>query len=296
MILAQRAPVTASYDYSAFTLPGEPRVLVYWLENPDDPVTPSRWMAVPEEYAIGFSNNSRDANGGVDLGYAYGADGRLDTTGCEASLWTTGDKLRNDPSLADRLLPGGALLFDGLQASPADQVREANTPPWLSYFIDYDDQFDDMTAAGHMGGVRVLKAPCSGGLTYGGPPPIVHDGGGCDGPNCPPPPPPEKACFASKGSFECNPATGQWIYKLSVNGPAWLNAVTALSLTPGVSVPGGVAPLNPASIPVTGTPGSSAIIEVCAFDAAAAASGKPYDCCRTKIKVTIPNQACGIVK
>lgn len=42
----------------------------------------------------------------------------------------------------------------------------------------------------------------------------------------------------------------------------------------------GAFPLSPASIPITGPAGSTGTLEVCAFDAAAAASGKPYDCCR----------------
>lgn len=36
MILAQRAPIAGSYDYSAFTRPGEPRVLRYWLKDAND--------------------------------------------------------------------------------------------------------------------------------------------------------------------------------------------------------------------------------------------------------------------
>jgi len=81
---------------------------------------------------------------------------------------------------------------------------------------------------------------------------------------------------------------------MTVTGPGWINTVTAVSLTPPVSVIGGPFTLNPASIPLTGAPGSTAVIEICAFDAAAAASGKPYDCCRFKVTVTIPRQACGI--
>ena len=68
------------------------------------------------------------------------------------------------------------------------------------------------------------------------------------------------------------------------------------SLTPGVTIGGGSFPLNPATIPVSGAPGSTATIEVCAFNAAAAASGKPYDCCRTKVTVTIPRSTCGGIK
>jgi hypothetical protein len=86
------------------------------------------------------------------------------------------------------------------------------------------------------------------------------------------------------------------VYKLTVNGPAWINSVSATSLTSGVSVPGGPIPLNPATIPITGAPGASATLEICAFNAAAAASGKPYDCCRSKVALTIPTGTCGIVK
>jgi hypothetical protein len=89
---------------------------------------------------------------------------------------------------------------------------------------------------------------------------------------------------------------GQWVYKLTVNGPGWINTVSAVSLTPPVTVIGGPFTLNPANIPVTGPPGSTAVIQICAFNAAAAASGDPYDCCRTQVTVTIPRNACGGVK
>ena len=85
------------------------------------------------------------------------------------------------------------------------------------------------------------------------------------------------------------------VYTLTVTGPGWINTVSAISLTPGVIVPGGPFPLNPASIPVTGAPGSTAIIEICAFNAAAAASGNPYDCCHATVTVTLPNRSCAIL-
>ena len=75
MILAQRGLIAGAYDYSAFTQPGEPRVLRFWLKGPNDPPSPGRWKLVPEEYAVGFAGNYRNTNGGVALGYGYGADG-----------------------------------------------------------------------------------------------------------------------------------------------------------------------------------------------------------------------------
>jgi hypothetical protein len=301
MILAQRAPVAASYDYSAFTKPGEPRVLRYWLKDASDPPSPGFWKPMPEEYAVGFAGTYRNTDGGVALGYGYGPDGMLSGTACEAALWTTGQNLRNNPALRAQLDPGGPLLVNGLQGSPADMVRGANEPPATSYFIDYDDKFDDPTASGHMGSVRVLALPCTTAVAGGSNPPYVSGaqsgggsqaGGGTTPP--PPPPPPPNACFKSTGTMVC--VKGQWVYQLTVTGPGWINSVNATSLTSGVIVGSGPFSLNPASIPVSGTPGSTVTIDICAFNATAAASGKPYDCCHTKVTVTIPKTACGGIK
>lgn len=174
MILAQRAPVAGAYDYVALTRAGEPRVLRYWLEDPNDPATPSRWILEPEEYAIGFPNDYRNANGGVDLGYGYDEYGILRDGACEYSLWTTGQQLRNDPALRDRLEPNGPLAINGLQASPAWPVRDFNTPPDASYFIDFDRRTDDPDITGHLGGVRVLKAPCAAAVAYSQVPPYIY--------------------------------------------------------------------------------------------------------------------------
>jgi hypothetical protein len=319
MILAQRAPIAASYDYSAFTKPGEPRVLRYWLKDANDPPSPGLWKPMPEEYAIGFAGTYRNTDGGVALGYGYGPDGMINTGTCDAALWTTGQNLRNNPALRRQLEPGGPLPVLGLQGNPIDAVRPANEPPATSYFVDYDERFEESRDSGHMGSVRILVQPCGGGVVAGGSgsgsspsyvsgPQSGSGGGGkdsgcvgpncgaCVGPNCNDCVGPNctntKACFASIGTFECDPKTGHWIYKLTVNGPAWVNTASATSLTAGVSVPGGPIPLNPANIPVNGAPGSTAVIDICAFNAAAAASGKPYDCCRAKVRVTIPKRVC----
>ena len=188
MILAQRGLIAGAYDYSAFTQPGEPQVLRFWLKDPNDPPSPGRWKLVPEEYAIGFAGNYRNTNGGVALGYGYGQDGTLSTTVCEAALWTTGQNLRNNPALRSQLEPGGPLVVHGLQASPADLVRNANTPPVISYFVDYDDKFDDPRATGHIGSVRVYTTPCAA-TAYVQPiavgaAPAGGGGGGCVGPDC----------------------------------------------------------------------------------------------------------------
>lgn len=299
MLLAQRAAVAGSYDYSAFTAPGEPRVLRYSLESPDDPATPSRWIARPDEYAIGFAGGNRNSNGGVALGYGYDQNGRLGATSCEASVWSTGQNLRNNPALRSQLEPGGPLVVHGLQGSPAEMVREANVPPAISYFVDYDDTFNDPRASGHMGSMRIYATPCAPAAAVSGPVSAANPsggGGGGDGGgggHPPPPPPPPNACFASTGAFSC--VGTQLVYTLNVSGPGWINSVSATSLTAGVSVVGGPFSLNPASIPINGPAGATATIDVCAYNAAAAASGKPYDCCHGKVTVTLPPRRCGLI-
>jgi uncharacterized repeat protein (TIGR01451 family) len=201
MIVAQRAPIAASYDYSAFTKPDEPRMLRYWLKDANDPPSPGLWKPMPEEYAIGFAGTYRNTDGGVALGYGYGPDGMINTGTCDTALWTTGQNLRNNPALRSQLDPGGPLVVNGLQGSPADMVRSANEPPAVSYFIDYDDKFDDARASGHMGSVRILARPCAGQIADSGQPggypssspPYVSGPQtppttipGCVGPNCTP--------------------------------------------------------------------------------------------------------------
>lgn len=300
MILAQRALIAGAYDYSAFTRPGEPQVFRVWLKGPNDPPSPGRWKLLPEEYAIGFAGNYRNTNGGVALGYGYGQDDVLSTNACEFSLWTTGQNLRDKPAIKSQLDPGGPLIVHGLAGVPASPVRDFNEPPWVSYAVDYTDGFRDPRAAGHMGSVRIYSRPCAATAVYSGPgypanPPyivVVSPPPVCVGTNCSPPPPPPNACFASAGVVECDKKTGTWVYKLTVTGPGWINSVTATSLTSGVSATGGAIPLNPANINLNGPAGATAIIEICAFNAAAASSGKPYDCCRSKVRVSIPKAAC----
>ena len=236
MILAQRAPVAGSYDYSAFTKPAEPRVLRYWLENPDDPKTPSKWIAQPEEYAVGYAGTFRNTNGGVALGngYGYGQNGRLGEAVCEYALWTTGQNLRNAPALRTQLEPGGPLVVHGLQGSPAGPVRNFNEPPATTYFIDYDDRFADPTSSGHLGSVRIRPCGAAAPAAYAGPgyladPPYVigalagdvggvagGGSGGCVGPNCTSPPDPngspvDIAVKKAARSVRFDETSGMWM-------------------------------------------------------------------------------------
>lgn len=171
MILAQRGEITSTYDYAGFAETDEARVYRYWLENPDDPLTPSRWIEEPEEYAIGFGGDNRRTEGGIDIGYGYDSTGLLDLTFCEASLLSTADDLRQDQDLADQLLPGGPLAIDGMQIGPAGPVKAENTPPWFSYMLDLGPLPGTTEVAGHEGDVAVYRRGC-------GSPPYVGDYGG----------------------------------------------------------------------------------------------------------------------
>ncbi len=190
MILAQRAGVAGSYDYSAFTEPGQPRVLRYWLKDRIDPRSPGRWKPAEEEYAVGFAGSYRNSNGGVALGYGYDQNGTLSAAVCESALWATAQNLRNNPTLRSQLEPGGPLVVHGLQGSPVDMVRSANEPPWVSYPVDFDDTFEDPRATGHMGSVRILTQPCLAPVAVRGPfaspPGISTTPVGCVGPKCQP--------------------------------------------------------------------------------------------------------------
>ena len=160
MILAQRAD---RRQLRLFRLhqAGRAARAALLAEGCDRSAAGGAWKLVPEEYAVGFAGTYRNTDGGVALGYGYGQDGTLSGAACEFALWTTGQNLRNNPALRSQLEPGGPLLVNGLQGSPADMVRGANEPPATSYFIDYDDAFDDAAASGHMGSVRILAQPCA---------------------------------------------------------------------------------------------------------------------------------------
>ena len=88
---------------------------------------------------------------------------------CESALWTTGQNLRNNPALKNRLDPGGPLVVHGIAGVPASPVRNFNEPPWTSYAVDYDDAFRDPRAAGHLGSVRIYSRPCAAPAVYSGP-------------------------------------------------------------------------------------------------------------------------------
>ena len=114
---------------------------------------------MPDEYAIGFAAQMRNGNGGVAIGYGYDPLGRQDRNFCGGFLWSTGEQLRvsPDPGLAARLAQSGPTVVNGLQGNDIDLVAPANVPPMQTYFIDYDDQFQDPDARGHLGDIAIWR-------------------------------------------------------------------------------------------------------------------------------------------
>lgn len=210
MVLAQRANIKSVYDYGNFAEPEKARVYRFWLETPDNLKTPSRWIAEPEEYPVGFNDKNRATDGGLALNYGYDRFGYMDMGMCEATLWTTGDNLRNGQGedLVKALSLGGSLLIDGLQGMPAGPVKDKNTPPWASYQVDINPantptldgagkelRWSDKKTSGWMGDIATYRVGCggSGGVAgapgyYGGAgygwtwPPYIPPGSGY----CPP--------------------------------------------------------------------------------------------------------------
>ena len=159
MILAERGAPSGAYDYLGLTSLGEKRVLRFRPKRPEDPPSPGFWHPAPEEYAVGVPPNFRNDNGGLAIGYGYGANGSINRAVCGDTLWSTGEQLRNarDPAVVARLQSGGPLIVNGLQGNVVDLVRPQNAPPLQSYFIDYDDRFDDPAARGHLGDVEIWR-------------------------------------------------------------------------------------------------------------------------------------------
>jgi len=179
MLLAERGAPTGAYDFAALAKEAVGRVLRYQqapaqamqqapMTAPDQQAQPvsqqpqdmgSLWQPVPDEYAIGFPADLRNDNGGIAIGYSYAPAGTIDRNTCGGFLWSTGERLREtaDQALAARLAAGGPPIVNGLQGNALDLVRPANVPPLATYFVDYDDKFDDAAARGHMGDIAILR-------------------------------------------------------------------------------------------------------------------------------------------
>lgn len=173
MLLAERAAPTGAYEFAALAQEGIGRVLRY-ARVASPPSGAAIWQPVPDQYAIGFPLQMRNGNGGVAIGYGYDAQGNIDRASCGGFIWSTGEQLRvtADPALAAQLAQGGPAVVNGLQGNDVSLIVPANVPPLKSYFVDYDDRFDDPDARGHLGDIIILRSCGRAGLGglqwYGG--------------------------------------------------------------------------------------------------------------------------------
>lgn len=157
MTVAQRGHLRNPLDYTQFAGPDRARVLRYVRAKSGA----NGWAPLPEEYAVGFGGDYRQASGGIGLAFGRRADGSIDLSKCEANLVATGDALRDNPSFAARLRTGGPSIVHGLQIVPAGRVRPANAPPLESLFVDFDGLYEDASLRGHVGDVEVFR-DCTG--------------------------------------------------------------------------------------------------------------------------------------
>ncbi len=156
MLLAERPAPTGAFDFEAVATPAVGRVLRYAVVGMA-PGGHRIWQEAPDEFAVGFAGDFRNGNGGVEIGYQYDGKGDLLPGSCGGFLWETGEQLRKsaDPALAAKL--GKPTDVDGLQGNGEWQIRHGDEPPLKTYFIDYDDRFDDDAARGHLGDLAILR-------------------------------------------------------------------------------------------------------------------------------------------
>jgi len=296
MYLAQRGEIENRYDYSQFADSGDGEVLRYWRESPDDPATESIWVPVPQEYAIGFPAGHRQSAGGIDLQYGYDAQGYFNTNACAATLVATGDKLRDNPALADQLAAGGPLAVHGVQINSTMLVRPQNEPPFGSWFVDFDGFFEDTEVEGHVGDVEVWR-PCEGRAGYYDR--IPYPGGFLPPfwpPEFPPPGNLPPCLDVEAVDYFCTPAGLEAdIYVRDVAGIGG-DSVKADSRTPGVSVSPlqqSKAPGAPFTIGMSGfIPGDRVDVGLCFYKQSDADAGGYYPCCKVVVPLSTPPVSC----
>lgn len=296
MYLAQRGELDNRYDYSRFADTGKGEVVRYWRESPDDPATESVWVPVPQEYAVGFPEGNRQSAGGIDLQYGYDAQGLINPNACTDTIVKTGDRLRDNPALADQLAPGGPFAVHGVQLTATSLVKPANVPPFGSWFVDFDSFFDDAEVEGHVGDVEIWR-PCEGRAGYYEQIPYPGDYPTPLWPPDFPPPGNLPPCLDIEAvEYFCTPAGLEAdLYVRDVAGIGG-DSVKADSRTPGV----GITPLQqtkpagaPFTIGVTGNfPGDTVNVGLCFYKKSDADKGGYYPCCKVVVPLATPAASC----
>jgi peptidoglycan hydrolase-like protein with peptidoglycan-binding domain len=159
MVLAQRGQVTGAYDYLTPIKSDGARVLRYRLERPDDPATASRWSSEPEEYAVGQTGDYRNSDGGLALGFGFTRQGTFNYRACQATLWATGDGLRQVTrrTIAPRQAAARdeTQFLNGLQGNAVTLVRPENAPPKLARFVDFSGAYSTERTRGWIGDIAI---------------------------------------------------------------------------------------------------------------------------------------------
>ena len=296
MYLSQRGEIENRYDYSRFANSGKGEVIRYWRESPDDPATESIWVETPQEYAVGFPPENRQAAGGIDLQYGYDQYGMINYGSCSQTLVKTGDDLRNNEELAEQLALGGPLVVHGVQLTPRDLVKPQNVPPFGSWFVDYDSLYEDPDVKGHVGDVEVWR-PCAGQASYYDPIPYPGD---YPVPYWPPyfPPSDLPPCIDVKSvEYFCTPAGLEADVYLGDTTGFGGDSIKADSLTPGVAVTPPMQTRPNAAAPFTFglsgvLPGDSVRLGLCFYKAADAAKGGYFPCCKVNVDIQTPLASC----
>ena len=296
MYLSQRGEIENRYDYSRFANSGKGEVVRYWRESPDDPATESIWVETPQEYAVGFPTDNRQAAGGIDLQYGYDAYGVLDYNACSETVVKTGDNLRSNEELADQLALGGPLTVHGVQLTHQSLVKPANVPPFGSWFVDFDSLYEDPDVKGHVGDVEVWR-PCSGRANYYDPIPYPGD---YPDPYWPPyyPPTGLPPCLDVDAiEYFCTPAGLEADLYLKDHAGFGGDSIHSSTSDPGISLspstqtrPNAAAPFT---LGITGhVPGDKVSLGLCFYKDADAKKGGYYPCCKVNIDIQTPLASC----
>ena len=158
MYTAERGATTGDPDFIAVADDGKSRVKRF-APNPSGDPTKGLWVQPGDDYAIGTQPQYRNADGGTALA-------------CNKNLWSTGERLLDDPSASPDSYPH----VDGLQGNDLSLVEPANMPPQQSWFVSYYDDQADPQSRGHMGAIVIWNVCGGGGFSL--PPPPVRGGGG----------------------------------------------------------------------------------------------------------------------
>lgn len=307
MILAQRGDQIGDFNYKKMAVPLKAETLKFVLEYPEDkPETLSIWVEEPQILAIGFYENLNNGLGGVAIGPGYDNKGEFNWRACGETLWVTGENLRKDINLFERLIAGGRLAIDGLQASPIGMQAHLNSPPWFSYMQDYDGALTTDLVAGHVGDVEVLGCR-SGKLSAGG-----NNGGGSSlgdipdkplddlltpFPELPPIPPvlPEPDCVKVESKLMCNSNSGGYVLTVNLTDQSGGSLDMVKISDPNDSVLGlPKSELYPGEITVDllGYLGGATKLDLCAYDGVQKKLGMPYSCCKASVEFEMPTEIC----